>query len=305
MNPTHRPLSGLAVTLSLSESDDSSRLGFPDWQVNRVTLQVIAALFGQGATVVFGHDWREDGVMEAVFGFAQQIQSPIPLSAAEAEATGDPLLWNLLPWPELPFLKTQYLESLSSTLRVEQAGLPPELQLVADQALHDGSGTILYKYLRARALTFLRHRLTEVCDARLCIGGHMTKYDGRFPGVVEEAFLALLANKPLYLAGLLGGATRHVGDALEGKPMPADFCIPAPLKPIYDQPPIEEHDASTRGDRNIDRVAIWIQFAQAGFQKLSTVNKLTLEENRELLHTQVLDRAIELVLTGLARVKSG
>ena len=30
----------------------------------------------------------------------------------------------------------------------------------------------VYLYLRARALTFLRHRLNDVCHVRLCLGGH-------------------------------------------------------------------------------------------------------------------------------------
>jgi hypothetical protein len=34
------------------------------------------ALFGEGATIVFGHDWLEDGVMEAIYGYARLVQPP-------------------------------------------------------------------------------------------------------------------------------------------------------------------------------------------------------------------------------------
>ena len=74
-----RPLANYSVNLSISESDDSVKRGFPEWQVNRVTLQVTTSLFGQGASLVFGHDWREDGVMQAIHAFAMQIQPPVPL----------------------------------------------------------------------------------------------------------------------------------------------------------------------------------------------------------------------------------
>jgi len=50
-------------------------------------------------------------------------------------------------------------------------------------------------------------------------GGRTSGAAGRYPGVIEEAFLALRASKPLYLAGILGGATRQVIDAIEGGPM--------------------------------------------------------------------------------------
>lgn len=68
MTVATRPLEGLVVNLSVSQGDDTLKHGYPGWQVNRVTLQFVAALFGQGASLVFGHDWREDGVMEAVHG---------------------------------------------------------------------------------------------------------------------------------------------------------------------------------------------------------------------------------------------
>jgi hypothetical protein len=162
MSPSTRPLEGCIVNLSISESDNSVERGFPSWQVNRITLQIVAALFGQGASVVFGHDWREDGVMEAVFGFARQVQAPIPLSVEESSVEGQPLLRNLLPWPQKPYLSEPDLEQLSSTLRVEQAGLPPELQPFEDEASRPDANQAVYQYVRARGLTFLRRRLNEV-----------------------------------------------------------------------------------------------------------------------------------------------
>ena len=77
-----------------------------------MTLQLVAATFGQGASVVFGHDWREDGVMEAVYGFARQVQPPVPLSSDSATAEAQPILRNLLPWPDNPHLPERDLEQL-------------------------------------------------------------------------------------------------------------------------------------------------------------------------------------------------
>jgi hypothetical protein len=108
-------------------------------------------------------------------------------------------------------------------------------------------------------------------------------------------------NKPLYLAGFLGGATAQVIDAIEGKQMPDDFCGTSPLR-LYQKPPVTELDAGTRDDRVIDRNAIWQEFAEAGRARLAATNGLTTEENDALLHTPVIDQVIELVLIGLSRV---
>jgi len=303
MSTLQRPLAGCVVNLSVSESNDSENRGYPAWQVNRVTLQIVSALFGQGASLVFGHDWREDGVMEAVYGFARQVQPPIPLSIKVAESEAQPLLRNLLPWPDKPFLAEEDLERLSSTLRVECVGLAPELaDFAKDVALTDPDDE-RYLYLRARALTYLRHQLNQVSDIRVCLGGRQTGAQGRYPGVIEEALLAMRHNKPLYLCGLLGGATQQVIDAFEGKPMPDDFCTASLLTELYHEPPFQESDTSTQPDRVFDREGIWKEFSQAGPDWLRNNNGLEPEENLALLHTSVVDQVIELILTGASRLR--
>lgn len=309
MNAIDRPLAGCVVNVSISESDDSTKRGFPEWQVNRVTLQTVSALFGQGATVVFGHDWREDGVMDAVYGFARQMQPPVPLSPEDVEATGQQLLINLLPWPDTPFLdrrdpERRDRERLSSTLRVESAGLPEILQYWDNDARKAGPQSDLYQYLRARGLTFLRHRLNEICHARLCLGGRRSGSAGRYPGVIEEALLALRSSKPLYLAGLLGGAAQQIVEAIEENEMPDDFCPPPQVEALYTEPPVRESDdPETLRDRDIDRAAVWKEFAGAGHKTIAEANRLTIKENEELSHTPVLDRVIELVLISLSRLR--
>ena len=298
-----RPLAGRIVGLSISESDDSVMRGFPPWQVNRVTLQVVAALFGQGAGVVFGHDWREDGVMEAVHGFAQQMQPPNPISPSEAKDIKQPLLQNFLPWPDTPRLSQDDLAQLTSTLHVERAGLPSELVSHEEEA-RSSPGSPLYIYLRARGLTHLRRRLNGLCDARLCLGGRQGGSQGRYPGVIEEALLAVQQKKPLYLAGLLGGATRQIVDSLQGKPMPEDFCRHTRVNDIYADPRLStiERDLLTLVDHEINPQSVWTTFRQLGFRGLTESNGLKEDENIELSQTPILDRVIQLVLVGLSRL---
>lgn len=302
MPPVQRPLTDCIVNLSISETEESDRRGFPIWQVNRVTLQLVSALFGQGAGVAFGHDWREDGVMEAVYGFARQVQPPVPLLSMDAEAISQPLLRNLLPWPKTPRLSEAEQEQLSATLRIESAGLPETLRAVEADARRAGPDDRLFVYARARGLTYLRHKLGEMCNARLCIGGRRFGYQGRYPGIVEEALLAVRENKPLYLAGFLGGAAEQVVNAIEGKPITDDFCPDPPLVGLYLNPPVRE--LGFEDDRTLDRQAVWREFTEAGRDRFATTNGLTVEENDELFHTPVVDNVIELVLTGLSRIRA-
>jgi SLOG-like protein len=113
---------------------------------------------------------------------------------------------------------------------------------------------------------------------------------------------ALQSRKPLYVAGLLGGASRQVINAIEGRDMPSDFC-PGSIRELYADPPVKESDTATERDRVTDGAVLWASCKEGGVIKLAEVNGLTPEENQELFHTPVLDRVIQLSLAGLARLK--
>ena len=70
---------------------------------------------------------------------------------------------------------------------------------------------------RHAQLTTLRRYLTLLLDpgCRICFGGKIDGFQGREPGVMEEARLALMYEKPLFLMGGFGGATRLFGAGYE------------------------------------------------------------------------------------------
>lgn len=296
MNPFHRPLSGMRVGLSISESHDSIQAGYPEWQVNHVTVQLVAALFGQGAGVVFGHDWRDDGVMDAVYAFARAMQAATP-GDGEKE---DPLLRNLLPWPDQPRLTPMEQKELGSTLRIEEAGLPTELQPYAPEA---ATSRRLYTYLRSRGLTHLRQRLNETTNARLCCGGRTSSFQGRYPGIIEEALLAVHTGKPLFLVGLLGGATAQVIGALQGEAPPEASQTRSEIRATYENPPARESDEKTWADRIVNEAEVWELFRTAGVQEIAARNALSTEENLELFRSPSFERIVELLLIGLRRLR--
>lgn len=295
MNPVRRPLSGLVVSISVSESEESARLGFPRWLVNRVCLQFAAAIVGQGASVVFGHDWREDGVMQAVYSYARQTR----LSTAGEQT---PLLWNLLPWPDRPSVLVEEADLPRPILTVEPVGLPDDLAEFEAIARGAESASPIFRYCRVRALTYLRRRLDEVSHARICIGGRTTGFAGRYPGVIEEALFAVRAPKPLYLVGLLGGATKRILSAAR-QPQAQPLVGEDPrVREMYAAPPVGT--AGADDDRVYRPEALGAEFREA-WPHISYLAGLSEDEYTELADTSTVDRAIELVLAGLSKVKTG
>jgi hypothetical protein len=58
--------------------------------------------------------------------------------------------------------------------------------------------------------------MNQKTDARVLLGGQVTGFKGKYPGLLEEALLAIRSGKPLYLIGGFGGCTASIIEALNG-----------------------------------------------------------------------------------------
>ena len=71
-----------SVGISVSPSAEAAKLGYDDRQVNRIAVRMAQYFLDRDMRVIFGHDWRDDGVMRAVADFAGAV-------AARAETAGE------------------------------------------------------------------------------------------------------------------------------------------------------------------------------------------------------------------------
>ena len=225
-----------------------------------------------------------------------------------------PLILNLIPWPETTEVPANVLSRLSGILAIEEAGLPPVLREPGERVPDRGSDD--WRYLRARGLTHLRRRLAEECGARVCLGGKESGFEGRYPGILEEALFTLEAGQPLYLVGLLGGASLHLGEAiLDRTPPPAEIGAEVysgtgnggpPLARLYEDWAKNRlpggPSAGALDDRTLDLAGAWKRVCDLGSERLAR-NGLSREENRRLLETRVEGEVFHLVLTGLVRLE--
>jgi hypothetical protein len=302
MERVSRPLEGLRVGVSISGSgEDLARRGFTESGLNRLTVRLSRALLAEGAGLAFGHDWREGGVMEAIASIAFDYRLP----AAPQEV--GPAIVNLIPWPDLASATDPaLLARLGRVVEITPALLPEELRPLEAQAIAAGRTSPTWRYLRARGLTHLRRRLVERCHARVALGGRLSGFDGRLPGIVEEVFLTCAAARPIYLAGLLGGAAEILGGLLvDGRP--ADGLRTAlerpevqPLAEIYARHASPSAEGVCDHDLNLTAIADFL--AGDGSRAAIAGNGLTREDNLTLLTTDLEEQAISLVLRGLRRV---
>ena len=208
-----------SVGISVSPSEDALRLGYDARQINRIVIRIAQYFLDKDMQVIFGHDWRNDGVMRAVADFAGKIAShplaiddsndEFPLLHHDGEVA--PRMLNVVPTAR------EAISSAALNAELDGGGI---LKITSvDELLPELPAERFSKYVsnvreNANELTKLRYCLTALLDpgCRICLGGIEQGYQGDEPGVTEEAKLALAYCKPLYLIGGFGGATRSFGE---------------------------------------------------------------------------------------------
>ncbi len=303
----------LSVNISVSPCKDAETIGYDGHQINRIIIRIAQYWLYSGAKVIFGHDWREDGVMRAVGELAEIVSSNGSLHQLETSSNEKPY------WRMLNIVPVDSREGLSRHA------------IVAEQNASDASGASvvlkvasLLEYLHnmtrempalnqkwhqhlpanwqndnTQKLWVLRRVLTDLLDPgiRICLGGKTEDYSGYYAGVAEEAYLALKYKKPLYLIGGFGGATRAVCAALVGKSRLPIFSEPSGLAKPTDKNPIKNMEAIF----GLPVDGLESRFQDFGLEYLCRINGLKPSENLQLFETSDIEFAMDLISRGVRK----
>jgi hypothetical protein len=216
-------------------------------------------------------------------------------------------LINYLPWPTLTSVQDE--ARLGSLAEVRECERPTDISekldplLVAHPSIEIPVDSPVRRYAWSRGLTAMRQRQTSEVNARIVLGGRLGTadggYKGRMPGILEEAFLSLQAELPLYIVGAFGGCAGLIVDAIEGINRPeltweyqSQVAYSDELRNLY-----QEH-----GQNWTEYKVITSLFRERGYSGLH--NGLTNQENQELTTTRSIDRIVELLFLGLGRISS-
>lgn len=194
------PLNEMLVGVSVANSENLDDYGYTPDEVNRVTARLSEALISSGARLAFGHDWRPDGIMEAI--------NRIIVSCQEPANSAHPWVENFLPWPQNPAASEEVRIDMEERglVRITQTGLPDGYQPNTDPSPDDMSVS----------LCWARQQMTGAASARVCLGGKTKSSMGFHAGIVEEAWRAAEAKQPVYVAAFLGGAAADLTAVLLG-----------------------------------------------------------------------------------------
>jgi hypothetical protein len=296
---------GRTVAVSISESPDLDALGLSGVHLLAAMADVARHVFARGGGVAYGGDLRptsEGGLTQELFDLVGAYKG--------AEVLPDALVADYLAWPlglDLAQNPRRKL-ALKRVARLEQVPPPPglvaRLNLDVTRPPEGDDAT----FVRARCLTEMRRKMTAETHARVVMGGKVTGYSGKYPGILEESHLAITAGQPLYLIGALGGCAAAVIEAVKGgKPAaltveyqtqgrPGDGGWGARYASLINRYEHYRNDPDA-GDGVVDYKAIVEDFNTRGVAGLN--NGLDAAENEELFTSDNVDRIVFLLMKGL------
>jgi hypothetical protein len=293
-----RPLEGRKLALSISESDDLTRLGLGQEHLDVAWLEFARHLLAAGATLLYGGDLRGGGFTEALMDLVLEHRR----SARELEGS----ILSFLAWPEWKRLPREREAELRPKLRFHKLPPPQELSPQEQDALWNRrqaltrltEATVEDRHVLAGRFTDMREEMNRQLHARIVLGGRVRGFVGTVPGLVEEAWLAMSEQRPLYVVGGFGGCARAIAEALLGKPSLG--LETAAREPAAQELVAHRSALATRGGapEPEDTRALERFFRERGVAGLR--NGLTEEENRRLFETPHVPEMIFLVLKGLA-----
>ena len=153
-----------------------------------------------------------------------------------------------------------------------------------------------------KAFNLSNARDIAIRNAAACIfiGGKLESFQGIYPGIIEEVLLSIKYNKPFYLIGAFGGATKYIINCLLGN-NPTDL-----LNDFFKRNPgyresFETYNsfAKENGLTIIDFEHVVETFQSTGIAGID--NGLSEEENQILFETDNVSEIIALILKGIAK----
>jgi hypothetical protein len=290
------PLAGVTVALSISESPDLERLGFSEPHLRLAMIEIARYLLAAGATLAYGGDRRREGYTETL----------IDLVRAHHRAGFNRYnrVESYLAWPIHLSLKPEQEAEWIDEVRFYRVEPPADLGI--DPGEPPAGDDPRAPYLRARGLTAMRERMNRDLRARILLGGRLDGYAGKYPGLVEEAYLSLRENKPVYLLGAYGGCAGALVRALRGE-TPEELGAAYQLRDARHAAlaGVWNREAAPRPfggpePAPIDHDRLVTYFREKGVAGLR--NGLSELENERLFSAVFLPEAVRLLLKGVAAV---
>jgi hypothetical protein len=177
--------------------------------------------------------------------------------------------------------------------------IPKHLGNIDTERKYEPLKSVEDMFIYSECFADMRVIMANESDARILLGGKQKNYLGYFPGIIEEAFQTMQANKPIYLLGGFGGAAKSLIKVILGyrpKELSNEFQ--------FDTDFLIDFRDYCKGKSTIsldyDYLVDYLQ--QHTVESISKHNGLSIEENQILFESTNIHELVFLIIKGVQNI---
>ncbi|WP_342327620.1 hypothetical protein [Pedobacter sp. FW305-3-2-15-E-R2A2] len=282
-------LNGKNVAISVSVSEDLEKNGFSEQHLNDISIEIARYIIANDGVAMYGGDLRVGGFTYYFSELSNQYKKPNDKSFK---------FINYFVFPNTKALTRDVrIDFQSKQILVKEIELPKTLVIDRNRE-YSPLGNNEDRFTLCECFRNLRDQMTKDCKARVLVGGKISNYLGYIPGIIEEALTTLIENKPVFLVGGFGGATSKLIGLIKGESVDEltdDFQYNTIFLKGYKEYIVGKYKYSNYED-------IKQEFANYNVERLSELNKLSVEENEILFESKNIHEIVYLIMKGLRAI---
>jgi SLOG cluster2 len=290
LKKSNKSLNGKKIAISVSKNEDLERNGMSEQHINDISIEIARYIISNGGTALYGGDLRNEGFTKYFSELSNQYK-------LENDRTYR--FVNYFPFPNFKEITLEVqIEFKSKQIKPEILGLPKSLKGIDVNKAYKPFDNCEDRYIYSECFKEMRIKMAKDCSARVIVGGKIGNYLGYIPGIIEEALYTLLENKPLYLVGGFGGASEKLIKLIKGKEvneLTNDFQYSTEFLKEYRDFVKDKYNYS-------DYEFLKKEFLKFDIEKLSELNKLSVEENEILFSSKNIHEIVHLIMKGLRNI---
>lgn len=281
----------IGISISNPEKEEVLSIGHNENHLINLSQNIARHLLFRNGTLIYGGDLRKNGFTEYLLEEAKIVQDRLQ--------EGNFHLKNYIAWPIYKADNDNVLKWKSKYNKIaEMIEVSPHKNIAHPETflLPNSTDNCLAWSL---CLTKMRKEMIAACDIRICAGGKLSGYKGKYPGGLEEIDIAIANNKPIYLVGGFGGVSSRVCGLLMDSSTPEELTLDWQIKHNSGYNELINKISETPDCTDINYKAIVKKIQNLGLEGISQNNGLTPEENIKLFKTQFAEEVILLILKGI------
>lgn len=283
-------LNGKKIAISVSNNEDLERNGMSEQHINDISIEIARYIISNGGTALYGGDLRSGGFTK----YFSELSNQYKFENDRAYR-----FVNYFPFPNFKEITQEVqIEFKSKQIKPEILALPNSLKGIDIDKIYKPFENCEDRYIYSECFKEMRVKMAKDCHARVMVGGKIGNYLGYIPGIIEEALYTLLENKPLYLVGGFGGATEKLIKLIkeeEVNELTNDFQYSSDFLKEYRDFVKDKYNYS-------DYELLKTDILKFNIEKLSELNKLSIEENEILFSSKNIHEIVQLIMKGLRNI---